>query len=289
MKDKFAKMSKIQANLILMIIAISVLMIPAATISYADSMKVTRVLSVHTTYINGTTPDLTNPINQTIAISDYNAQTVFDTTLGNYFLFSIRNLGSISTRRTIDFKTGVSYIGNNQYSVVPDFSNFVPDSSYPYTRFRTVLDISAIDFSNYDFVRISNSENVSMAFEIATSPGSIASVGTSHLVAPGEYIVVNTLSSRAMLNSNPNATIYLWIGDVGTFKSTYNKTLTFSIEMFNLSPADALTWNDDQIYVLTLLGCNMLMITAFVFTTNFVDIKLDRTKPQKPRKRKSKR
>lgn len=279
------KIQQTTANFLMIFIAIAVLIIPASVISYSEYSKVNHVIAIENQYDSGFAPDLITPINQSITSSNWGIDETFDTTPGNYFLYARCLIGQISTRDKIAYKDGVTYTGNNTFSVSPDVSDFTPDSDYAGVQFMVVLDINNTEWANFDFIRLTNDKEMSMDLMIYRN-GAMYQYVNPNMVDDGNYLFVHTISATSILNQYPDNQIYLRMTKADYLNSTYNETISFTINAYNFTDADSITWSDSQVYILTILGCDIIMIVGFVFTTNFIDVKFDRSKPKRRYKRK---
>ena len=82
----------------------------------------------------------------------------------------------------------------------------------------------------------------------------------------------------------------IWLAFYVPDSTGVDEQFTFKVESFILAPADALMWDDDQMYMLILLGSVIFMAFTLLFISDPFDIIYDKARksPKKPRK-KSKR
>lgn len=285
MKKVFGKMNPITVNFLMMIIALTVLILPAGILVYSESWKTAKIMDVQADYYNGTSIGFNTP-NTTIINDIMNVQTNLGNESGfDCAYFGIRSTPPEITKRSIYYANWITYIGNNTYHFDTNTS-VMPDSTYDDRMVIAELNIKQSDFADFDFVRITQtfSDDVSkydIVYPNTIPSGYLQTVYGKTATTSTQTIIITSLADKIDMENTPNGTVYFLME-----KSDISTDFTVSIEGFNLIGDDALTWTDDQIYVLTLLGCDILMIIGLVFTTNFIDVKIDReTRRKSKRKR----
>jgi hypothetical protein len=178
-----------------------------------------------------------------------------------------------------------TYLGNDTYQMDVNYSE-MPYPAYNNRMILVQLDTNNSDWVNYDFIKVITDYEYSMTIVYQTDLNNVASLNTI-IVTTTTNLYVNTLSIKAEMTNYPSGKIWLLfeIPDSASVDTQFN----FNVQGYVLSPADSFMWDDDQIYVLILLGSDMIMIFGFVFTTNMVDITIDKSKPRKPKTYKRKK
>jgi hypothetical protein len=130
----------------------------------------------------------------------------------------------------------------------------------------------------YDFVRLTETfDGTPVALRLQTGANSWDTILPTQ-TSDDEYIFILGFYSQSYISSYPNGTMYLiFMNEMNTDITDF----TFNLEGFVLQPADAMMWDDEQIYIITILICDILLIIGFIFTTNFVDIAIDHTSAKK--------
>ena len=273
MKSKF---SKTTSTLILIIISITVLIIPALTITYAETRTISHILDVQAVYTNGTYIQ-TDALNQTIITEIYDIETLIGESITNdtgYWGYATTGIDR-SSIYWADFQT---YLGNGTYEINANYS-LVPASDYTSRELIIQLDINNSEWLSHDFIKVYSNYTGNFRCYFATENGLFVPQSPIKLTTD-EYIFINTFSFRNALQSYPDGIIII---EFDLQNPDIESIFDFQITAFDLNAVDAFTWDDSQVYVLTLLGCDMILIIGFVFTTNFIDIAVDKSKPRKPR------
>lgn len=276
------KINKTTATFILIVISIAILIIPALTITFAETQKITHILDVQADYINGTVIN-PEPCTQASVIDVWEITTDLGESVTNdSAYFGYRDSGI--NRASIYWTDSLTYIGNGTYNADVNTSIML-DVNYSSRETIVQLDINNSVWKSMDFVKImTNHTSFRLMFELGS--GNVQYYYPIQLTND-EYICINTLSLSSQLTSYPQGKIWI-VFDIPV--GDENEYFNFNIQSFTLSPVDAFQWTDEQVYMMTVLGCVIILIIGFVFSTNFIDIAVDKSKPRKPnRKSKSKR
>lgn len=256
-------------------------MIPAWTITYAETRTVTHILDVQADYVNGTMIQ-TEPLNQSAIIDVWGIATIIgESATNDSGLYGYKATGTPSLRHSVYWGDFQTYIGNGTYNMNINTS-LVPMVTYVARNCMVELETNNSEWLTYDFVKLYTNYTGYFGLYFQTDAlGSIVPLQPIALTLD-DYICIPVFSFRNQIESYPDGKIWVVFEiDETTDGNVYTD---FNIQGFTLTPSDAFTWDDAQIYVLTLLGCDIILIVGFAFTTNFIDIAIDHSKPRKPRK-----
>lgn len=285
----FGKLSKTSVSLILVLMTLAVLIVPALSITYAETLTVQNVLRVQGDYVNGTIID-TIQINQSLPSNSYPIQTEINETV-NYdsALYGYRPLGSFLTRWSVLWDDMQTYTGNGTYQMNVNYSQ-MPYPTYQWRSILVQLDINNSDWVDSDFIRVTTDygfapETILIGYQ--NSNTDVAEL-TPLPITSSTSLYINTLSIKSDMTSYPTGKI--WLAFYVPDSTGVDEQFTFKVESFILAPADALMWDDDQMYMLILLGSVIFMAFTLLFISDPFDIIYDKARksPKKPRK-KSKR
>jgi hypothetical protein len=272
-KDKEIMSTSI-AQVILAIMVIAILFIPAYAGYEVERRTATHILEIQGLYQNGTDILAYEPIDETH--------------LQSLFLGEIK-IGSMSTPDSyymkhqgveyINFTNFVTYLGNGNYSVTPNYT--IQSTPYQWRSIGIPLNITASDFVSYDFIRLTTNDEHTAKYIRAKSTFSGGSRTTAwQQLDNNTYILTSTLGLQNQLaGTYPNERIYIeWNGNTPTALDDTDANWIFKIEGFNLEPEHQLFWQDEHlVYGSIAVGLTVMIITL-VFTTNYIDVKLDKSK-----------
>ena len=275
----FGKMSKTGASVLLIILSIAILIIPAVSISYAETVVEKQVLTVQGSYTNGTTVDPNLVATQALPTVSLPIQTILSTSGNDTVLYGHRTNGTVLTRWTADWDNRQTYLGNGTYQIDVNYSSMA--TNYDQRMIISELDTTNAEWVTYDFAKIATDYDYTFTIYYQVDATHVNSFDI-HVITTTGYLTANTLTTRAAMNAYPTGKI--WIAFEVPDGATVDTQFTYDIEQHTLTGADALMWDDQQLYVMILLGTDMILVGGFIFTTNFVDIAFDRSKPKKPAK-----
>ena len=283
MNDYFKKMTPTTASILLMIICLAVIISPAMIISYAEMTNKTHILQIESEYVNGTSIGL-SVVNQTTLESCYGIQTIIAES-GSYdsAFYGYRTTAPSYTKPSVEYMDAYTYIGNNTYDISFNNSNFETD--YINEKLIVETDITLGEFAEYDFIRITTDAEIPIFIRFGLGVDSMIEIEPID-TGDDTYLFIPDFNLKSSASSYPNATMYIeFLSNMDMDETEFS----MNAQGFNFTPADAPTWDDEQIYVMVIIACDILMIIGFIFTTNFIDIKIDNSKPRKKNIRKSKR
>ena len=278
----FGKLSPTAVSFLLTILTIGILIVPSIAITYAETLTVQNVLAVQGDYVNGTVID-TIQINQTLPIGLWVIQTELNETVGyDSAFYGHRKAGLTSTRWSILWDDMQTYLGNGTYEMNVNYSQ-MPDATYNNRIILVQLNINNSDWVNYDFIKVASDyefDAMSIVYQTELNDGSQIQ---SLAITTDVDLYVNTLTTKADMNSYPTGKIWL-LFEVPE-SSSEDEQFTFQVQGYNLSPADSLMWDDDQMYVLILLGSVIFMGIGCALLTDTLDLFWDtKKKPQNKKK-----
>lgn len=270
-----AKMTKnvTIGKIVLSLIAIGVLFIPVYAVQSIEARAVTHALELEGLYVNGSAINIIDFDNDTQdQIESYHYYATANYTSGSDSVVYL-NAGAGVT--DILYRDRAVYIGDGSYAMTYNISE--ESGSIQQRKVFIPLDINATDFISPDFVRIQSD------WEYMPQIVIFESLNAYYLSYPLEvsednYIFINTIQTRSILSAHPDSQIFI----------TYNcdpQPETFSwtvkIQQESYTGADIFTWNDDTLYIVSILLCNVLLIGAIVFASDPIDIKIDKDKKRR--------
>lgn len=264
---------------ILSIVAIIVMVIPAYAVVSLESQTEINVLAVQGDYVNGTIIEIADEIDRDNADDTFDINieiTPFDANNDTVFMHEVSGFNDEGF-----YGNYITYIGNGSYTIIPDYTDNPEHTGSPATISRYLaipLNITAQEIIDSDFIRMSIDYTYDVAHYLTFFDGSTTYRIPGQQLANNDTIWIVSLSLVSKLQSNPDTIIYLQIGSdvldqLGDDEPT---TITYKMESFVLSPADAMSIQDETKYFLTIFAMDVLFTLAFVFALEPFDIKFDK-------------
>lgn len=265
-------------TMILSLVAIGVLLIPAYATYSIETQLETKVFEVEGLYTNGTALDFYEPVNKTLAELSYghDIDVVYGADANNDTIFYGYNSTGVDRHRGYYGDYAV-YTGNSTYTITPDWSD-VPDAWFSGGRvFIFELDITGETVSNFDWLKFSTCCNATMNLLVFRT--SSVQVFPMTETSDGEFIVPVGLALESQLNERPTQRVFIQLGVEG-IEQFADEPVSFTVmaEGYNFTPADAPTFDDESLYIMALLISNAIFIVAIAFTSNPIDLKIDKRK-----------
>lgn len=273
--------TKTIGKMLVSIIAILVLFVPVVAVQQIEARTVTHVLTTEGLYVNGTEITTTPITNATMEIVedvysgfDVNASATYDTAM-------VFNGGG--TNKDIYYRDTTTYIGNGTYTVSLDYSDW-PSYSASNSWVLIPLDINLTELIEPDFIRIhSDYTPVPRLFVLASDGlgGVVSSYGfiTGYEVSADNYVFVNTISSRSWMNNvnedYPLNQVFVAY-QVNPLNPPTMTDFTVKVQTETFEGADIITWNDETLYIMSIVLCDVLLIGSFLLASDPIDIIIDR-------------
>ena len=293
------KISPQIGRLITSLMVIVVLFIPTYVISEVEQRTTDRVLTFEGLYVNGTTIHI-RPINKTeVGIAHLNEVIIGSANNNDSYIFSIT--GWLPSTNEIYYGNWVTYSGNGTYIINYDKNEppFILSSTGFGWRLYIPLAINGTTISEYDFIRV-----IINGFEY-NNPVYLAywqwppwvEISERHLTpmdadnAPSPHTKIYPLGYVERTELTKMKTILGYEYDlylrfdsaeyIPASKHFDDGNFTFKIEGFNFTDEHSFYWSDEQLVYMSLGGGIALMVLSAAFTTNLIDIKVDRQKRRK--------
>lgn len=266
------KIGKNQANMLMSLIVILVLLIPAYATYSIDENKQSQVMAVEGLYENGTIGLIVEPANETYIDRFCTSYNELDPAANNdSVLIGMNQSGS--PRYVAQLQNALTYTGGGNYTVSVNWSA-IPDAWISRGRALFIeFNITNSEIASYDWVKVYAELNTTVEVNLHTFPG------TNHYMTPvraGEWILPISLAEISDLQANPNLHPALQLGSQWTEQFDDNPTFTLRMEFFNFEEGNAPMFTDETLYIMSLILSDAIFVVAIVFTTNFIDVKLDR-------------
>lgn len=255
-------------KIVLSLMAIGVLFVPVYAVQSIEARAIDHALEIEGLYVNGTALeviDFTNDTRDQIE-SFYGGADINETA-------SLDSVVMINTPGNVDliYRDRATYIGNGSYTMTYNLSE-EPSGIVQQRKLYFPLNINATELLAPDFVRIQSDWDLPPKLFV-TDGGSGAEVYPFHEVSENNYIYVNTIQSRAIISQFSDSQVFLYY-DLYEEPTTDSWEVKIQIESYE--GADIFTWNDQTLYVVSVLLCDILLVGAIVFASDPIDIKIDR-------------
>lgn len=269
---------------IMSVLVIVLLFVPAYTTYYIDQRYKTRILEVEGLYENGTIIHAYEPLN-TAHVLNLWADDQVDVNQANNDSYYIKKHTSGIKQNRLAWTNFVSYIGNGNYTVTPNYTLMTSPPTYDWRGIGVPMNITLGNLSQFDFLRLTcNDEHFARYLQFRTFPN--ANQRTSFQeVRPDVFNYFMTLQAKQWFATYPDEKVYLfWDGMTPTALNSSDVTWTFKLEGFVLDPEHQFAWDNEQLYVLTLVPVGVIWTIGLFFSTQVLDVKWD-TKPKREYKR----
>lgn len=268
--------SKSLASIIMMMVAIGVLIIPAAATYNIENYYTDHIIAVEGMYTSGTDILVNEPITQADVLS-YAGGQVYGGDINNDSALIRYHSGFPPTE--IYFGDYVTYLGNGTYTITPDYTDN-PDETVT-TNLLIELDITPGELATFDFARITHNDDdqhyyIVMKDNIVNTVYYLGLTPTTNTTA----VFIPTIYTKSTLNKSSESTVYLAIGHRQGNLDLVGEpvSIDFGIEGFELQGSDVLTWSDESVYIISILICDFILFSALLFSTDAVDIAWDKPK-----------
>lgn len=264
---------------ILSILAIVIMIVPAIAVHQIDARTTNQIIAIEGLYNDGDNILIKAP-NYTDIESTYNCD----------------YLGGDSGNDTgfINYRSGIgndncymgnyiTYIGDGNYTIIPDYTD---NPVIPQTEgliFAIPLEVTILQLQNADFLRINiDAELTGSYLEFTNDITGVKYIWESENTGVNESLFISSLIIDSWLSKSLNSTVYLRIGESYTNEFELEPvSIPFKLEMFELTAADSLEIQSTTLYFLTILSLNLMFTFAFIFTTDTVDIFIDKNRKNK--------
>jgi hypothetical protein len=267
--------TKIDKSIVSMVLALMVivcLFIPVVTSYYIDDRTYNHIILVEGDYINGTV------INPEYEVNFTQVNTLFTSKQNRGY--EPNNDSYYTEMQGIDqvyYGNWVTYIGNGTNQVNADFN--IMDNDTTNNMYLIPLEIKSHDIIDYDFLRLTT--------DCTHSGIRIYSTAIRNKFADinGYRLLVFDVSEKATAKANINENVLLAFGgDLATLNlDEENENWTFKLEGFYLTNSDTYFWSDEHLYYSSIGISIAIMVIAFTFSTQIIDVKIDNQRPKRKR------
>lgn len=261
-------------KIVLSLIAIGVLFVPVYAVQSIEARAITHALELEGLYINGTALEIIDFDNDTTEqIEDfYNVVSNIYTEIGSDSVAFVTVIGN----QTLTYRDRASYIGNDTYSMTYNISE-EPTGQVQQRKVYFPLNINGSQLMEPDFIRVLSDWDLPPQFCLF-SGGNGLELGNFHEVSTDNYIFVNTIQSRSSISPFEDSQVFLYYD---MYEEPITSSWEVKIQKETYQGADVFTWNDDTLYIVSILLCDVLLIGAIVFASDPIDIKIDRDKKRR--------
>jgi hypothetical protein len=265
---------------IMSIFVIVLLFVPAYSTWYINDRWETQILTVEGLYENGTVFETYEPVDQTqIGRMWTDEEITADYSNNDSYYMKIHDAGI--KRNKIAFTNFVAYIGDGNYTVTP---NYTIQTSPPVYRWRGIgvpINVTSHELAEFDFLRLqTNDEHTAKYLQFERSFGK-QEVAFQE-VRNNTYMLIMTLGLKTNLLSSPDVPVYLfWDGQTVTALDDTDVTWTFKFNAFVLDPEHQFFWENEHLYILSLIPVGILWTFGLLLSTDIIDLKWDTKKKKK--------
>lgn len=269
---------------IMSVLVIFLLFVPAYATYYIDDRLSTKVLEIEGLYENGTIIHTYEPIDKTQIDNMWSSEEITGDYANNDSYYIKKHSAGIKQNK-IAYTNFVTYTGGGNYTVTPNYSIQSAPPVFDYRGIGVPLNITLHNLTQFDFIRLtSTDEHTARYIQLRKLGGQHQNTAFMDM-RPDVYIYTMTLSAKTWLNSFPDEKVYVfWDGHLPTALNDSDATWNFRVEGFNLEPADAFYWEDEQLYVFSLVPVGIIWTIGLAFTTQILDVKLDTKESRKKTK-----
>ena len=271
-------MNKELKSLLLAIVAIIIMVSPAIAINEIDKSTTANIMAFEGLYSDGVDILALGEVDKDAAEWFFDIETVVGSDANNDSLL----MNELTDANDKGFYGNyITYTGNGTHIATIDYTNNPHQTTTPNTIARYLaipMDISGSELSQYDFIRIESSYDCE--YYLVAEGDIYPYLFHSSEHTANQSIWINTLTSKSILNDNPDEPIWLQIGskDLNQLGEDEPAIITFKLEAFNLEPVHQLSMETTTQYFLAIAIADVVMIVMFAFTTQWIDIKFDKSK-----------
>jgi len=254
------------------LMVIVVLFVPAIAVYEIEGRTVTNILTYEGLHTNGTEFTTLEPVVFSEFENMYSLETV-TLTQSNKDSCYVKEIGAVSE---IAYTNSVNYIGNGTYSVTPNYSIHSNIPLATLLDFAIPLNITTWELAEFDFIRLySNSEHAFNDLIFRSVFNNAREYLYFDEIRNNTYIIPISISIRNTLLSSPNSYIYVLNSGLDKTDVTWN----FKCIGFNLDAIHQFAWDDNQLYLVSLLIMSAILTPLAIFSSKVIDLKLDKGKP----------
>lgn len=263
MKDKE---TKTVIRWVMAISVIAILFIPAVAVYEIEARTETHILSVEGLYTNGTVFSTYEPVDKIQIANMFSAETVI--------LDQDNNDSYYAKNNQIAYTNFVTYIGNGTYSVTPNYTIHHPFVGN--LEIAVPLNITTHELAEFDFIRLFSNDEHSWRYIVFNH----AFNGWKEYlwfeeIRADTHIMIMSLSIKNWLLSAPNENVYVVYNAINPTDITWN----FKVIGFNLDTIHQFSWDDKQLYIVSLLIVAGIITPLAILSSKTIDLKLDKGKP----------
>lgn len=256
------------------LIAIIMMIAPAVAVTQIEGNTEAHILAVEGQYTNGSEIAISNVVDKLDIAPTYNevgSDSNNDSALVRY--------NSGSNLDNYYFGDYVTYLGNNSYAVAPDYTDNPVTSNTIATAIQIPMNITTTELLETDFLRFTTSDNT-QHYYLAFRDNSTNTVykWSPQATTNNTYLFIPSLSIKSLLSSSSDSGVYLWIGsNQGSLDLVGEPvSIEFSLESYELEGADVISIEDTTLYFIAIAVADIILIITLAFTTEYLDIKVDR-------------
>lgn len=262
-------MDKKLAGMIMALLVIIILFVPAYASYEIDQRTVTNILTVEGLYENGTVISTYEPVNQSHLESLYFGEIKTGAQANNDSIY-LKNQGV----NYIHYTNFVTFIGNGTYSVTPNYT--IHTAPFVYRSILIPLNLTTHQLAEFDFIRLYSDDSHAWRYITYKALWNVEYLYLDE-IRNNTYMIINSLGTKSQLLTAPDTTIYLEYQILNPADVSFN----FKIQGFNLDDEHQFFWSDEHLYFGSIAVSLTVMGICALFTTNFVDIKIDREKKRR--------
>lgn len=269
------KLNKGFTSTLFSLLAICIMITPALAVSEIDKNTEAQILAIEGLYTSG---DVIAPLGSVDEAEVIGMG-------GESNIGSESNNDSVSVRwnsganlNTAYFDNAVSYVGNGSYIITPNYTAN-PEEVYSYGfNLWIPLNITPSEILNYDFIRLTHNSEQDYFIVIQDDTNSVIYKWSETATEDTTSLFIPYLSFKSSIQNSLDSGVYLWIGGNQGNQALDGEpaSITYKLEAFELEPEDSLVMEDTSLYFLSIGVADVMLIVAFAFTTDYLDIKIDK-------------
>lgn len=269
------KLNKGFTSTLFSLLAIAIMISPALAVSEIDKNTEAQILALEGLYTSGDSIEIAGAVDKAEVLAMGGESEIGSEANNDSALI---NLNSGANLNTAYFDNAVSYVGNGSYVVAMNYTAN-PEETYTNGQWISIpLNITPAQILNYDFIRLNHDSEQNYYIVIQDDINNVVYKWSDYATEDTTSLFVPYLNIKSNLQNSLDSGVYLWIGgnQGNTALDGQPASIEFKLEAFELEPEDSLAIEDTTLYFLSIGIADIVLIVAFAFTTDYLDIKIDK-------------
>ena len=263
-------------SLLLTILAILIMVAPAAAVHEIDKSTETHIIAVEGLYTDGTDINI-GAVDQADILAMSNADELGADANNDSALITYN---SGATPHEAYFGNYITYLGNGSYIITPDYTDN-PETTFTYGQNLYIpLNLTTTEILNSDFLRLNYNSDQYYYIVFQNDLTDTIYKWYPTTTANDTKVFIPYLSVKSNLGDSTDSNVYLWIGgnQGNTALDGEPVSVEFKLELFELDAEHSTAIEDTSLYFLIVGIADIVLIVAFIFTTQWIDVKVDKSK-----------